>query len=225
MISIMSAPVPRQTNDLPAGFEGMRAAVLVALKHGRLTARDLSARLGVSLNGIRHHLKDLELEGFVAYERVARGVGAPVFLYVLTPAGEARFPRRYKEALEQLLEYVEARDGRAGVVAALELRFDVLAERLRPELEGAEAVERMQAVVRALSDEGYMAEGRATFCCGTLVEHNCAMREVAERFPEICAAEARFLESMLGGTVERRAHMLGGCNACEYTVQFPQETA
>ncbi|MBA2626599.1 MAG: helix-turn-helix domain-containing protein [Gemmatimonadales bacterium] len=199
--------------------------MLVELKRGRRTARELAACLGVSLNGVRHHLRELEAEGLVAYERETRGVGAPVFVYLLSPAGEARFPRRYKEALEQLLDYVASREGRAGVEAALNSRFDALAERLRPAIEGAPAEERMQVVVSALSDEGYMAEGQASFCCGTLIEHNCAMRDVAERFPEICAAEARFLEAVLGGTVERRTHMLGGCNACEYTVQFPRESA
>ena len=39
-----------------------------------------------------------------------------------------------------------------------------------------------------------MAEGQATTSSGTLTEHNCAIQPVAERFPEICAAEARFLE-------------------------------
>ena len=81
----------------------------------------------------------------------------------------------------------------------------------------------MAAVVRALSEAGYMAEGQASFCCGTLTEHNCAIREVAERFPEVCAAEERFLASVLGGTVERRRHMLHGCGGCEYQVRFPQE--
>jgi DeoR family suf operon transcriptional repressor len=43
---------------------------------------------------------------------------------------------------------------------------------------------------------------------------------VAERFPEICAAEARFLADVLGAEVERREHMLDGCSACEYHVRF-----
>ena len=43
---------------------------------------------------------------------------------------------------------------------------------------------------------------------------------LAERFPELCAAEARFLEEVLGAAVDRRAHILGGCGACEYHVRF-----
>ena len=43
---------------------------------------------------------------------------------------------------------------------------------------------------------------------------------MAERFPEICAAEARFLADVLGAEVERSGHMLNGCSACEYHVRF-----
>jgi predicted ArsR family transcriptional regulator len=43
---------------------------------------------------------------------------------------------------------------------------------------------------------------------------------VAVRFPEICAAEARFLAEVLGAEVDRREHILTGCSACEYHVRF-----
>jgi predicted ArsR family transcriptional regulator len=45
----------------------------------------------------------------------------------------------------------------------------------------------------------------------------------------VCAAEERFLTAVLGGSVERRAHIVSGCNACEYAVNFgaaaPAESA
>jgi DeoR family transcriptional regulator, suf operon transcriptional repressor len=211
--------------DSPSGFRGARGAILTELKRARSTAREIAVRLGVSLNGVRHHLKELEAAGLVQYERSHRGVGAPVFVYLLSPAGEALFPRRYKEALEHLLEFVVARDGRSAAVAALESHFDALRVKLQAELVDASPSERMDAVVRALSEAGYMAEGQASFSCGNLIERNCAIRDVAERFPELCVAEERFLGAVLGGTVERKSHMLGGCSACEYNVQFPQERA
>jgi DeoR family suf operon transcriptional repressor len=83
-------------------------------------------------------------------------------------------------------------------------------------------------VARALSDEGYMAEGRGDATAGTLIEHNCAIPAVAERFPEICAAEAKFLAEVLEAEVDRREHILSGCPACEYHLRFtpaPEETS
>ena len=205
----------------PIGLRGARGSVLVELKRGnRLTAKELAARLGMSLNAVRHHLKELEADSLVEYERQHRGVGAPTFAYRLSAAGEALFPRRYESTITELLDYVVRRDGRASAVAVLEARYDALAHRLAQELAGATPSERMAAVAQLLSDEGYMAEGTASADSGTLIEHNCAVQAVAERFPEICAAEARFLASALGAAVDRRGHILSGCSACEYRVRF-----
>lgn len=210
--------------NAPAGHKGPRAAILTELKRaGPLTANELAARLGASLNAVRHHLKELEAERLIEYERERRRVGAPVFAYRLSAQGEALFPRRYEAALLGLLDRVVERDGRAAAVALLEAQFEALERRLRPELAGTPASERLSIVARALADEGYMAEGWAEDDGGALIEHNCAMRAVAERFPELCGAESRFLARTLGATVERESHILSGCGACGYRVRFPRD--
>jgi DeoR family transcriptional regulator, suf operon transcriptional repressor len=219
------APIPHVTespdHSLPGGHRGHRRGILVELKKAhRLTAKELGNRLHVSLNGIRHHLKELESEGLIGYERQYRGVGAPAFAYRLTPAGEALFPRRYEATLTEVLDQVVEREGRAGAVAVLEARYAALTRRLQEQLAGADPRERMASVARLLSEEGYMAEAAATSTDGTLIEHNCAIQAVAERFPEICAAEAKFLAAVLGAEVHRQEHILSGCSACEYRVHF-----
>src|ERR687894_413765 len=208
-------------SSLPIGLRGARGTVLIELKRSdSLTVKELAVRLGISLNAVRHHLKELEAAGLAEYERQHRGVGAPTFAYRLSPAGAALFPRRYEATLTDLLDYVVHRDGRESAVAVLEARYDALARRLGEELAGATPSERMAAVSQLLSDEGYKAEGTASAGSGTLIEHNCAVQAVAERFPEICAAEARFLAAALGADVDRRGHILSGCSACEYRVHF-----
>jgi DeoR family transcriptional regulator, suf operon transcriptional repressor len=219
MTSAISSPVLSMA--LPLGQRGARGAVLLELKRGHLlTARELAFRLGVSLNAVRHHLKELEAEGLAEYERRHRGVGAPAFAYRLTAAGEALFPRRYEATLTELLDHVVERDGRQAAVAVLQARYDALTRRLQAELAGAAPPQRMAAVAKLLSEDGYMAEATASSEAGTLVEHNCAMHAVAKRFPEICAAEAKFLAAVLDAEVDRRGHILGGCSACEYSVRF-----
>jgi DeoR family suf operon transcriptional repressor len=156
----------------------------------------------------------------VEYERRHRGVGAPAFAYRLTPAADTLFPRRYEATLNELLDHVVEREGRAAAVSVLEARYAALTRRLQSELEGVPPVERLVAVARLLTQEGYMAESSVSTDSGTLVEHNCAIQAVAERFPEICAAEARFLAAVLGADVDRQGHILSGCSACEYRVRF-----
>jgi DeoR family transcriptional regulator, suf operon transcriptional repressor len=205
----------------PLGYKGVRAGILLELKRSRyLTAKDLASRLGLSLNAVRHHLKELLTDALINYQRRHKGVGAPAFAYRLTIAGEALFPRRYEPTLSDLLDHVVEREGRAGAVAVLEARYAVLTQKLQGQLAGLAPAERMAAVARLLTEDGYMAEATGSSGVGILIEHNCAVQAVAERFPEICAAEARFLGTVLGADVQREGHILSGCGACEYRVRF-----
>ncbi len=211
----------RSNGCSPPGQPGPRGDVLAELKRTqRLTARQLAAALGMSLNAARRHLRELETEGLIQHERQHRGVGAPAFAYRLSPAGEALFPRRYEATLLELLDRWVGREGREAAVAALEEHFGALAAKLAAETNEMVPAARLQSVARAMTAEGYMAEAKADVSFGTLIEHNCAIQAVAQRFPELCAAEARFLEEVLGASVERRGHILAGCGACEYHVRF-----
>ena len=75
-----------------------------------------------------------------------------------------------------------------------------------------------ERISRAIHAGGLMA----TQASG-LTEDQRAIQAVAERYPEICAAEHRFLERVLAAKVDRTAHILGGCAACEYHVQLDSD--
>lgn len=210
-----------------AGFHGMRGDVLVALKKEQpLTARELAERFGVTANALRRHLKALEEAGLVRYRREVRGVGGPVYAYSLSEGGEGLFPRAYAAALTEALEAVREQQGDAGVVRLFHRHWSAAAAAARARLGAVPLDERVRTLAELLTEQGYMAESEATSATeARLLEHNCAIREVAERFPEACAAEAEFFEEVLGAEVRRRAHILSGCNACEYTVRAPAGAA
>lgn len=206
-----------------AAYKGLRGAVLLELKHDQpLTAKELAGRHAVSANAIRRYLKGLEAEGLVEYGREQRGPGAPVHAYRLTPGGEALFPRRYDEALTDVLAYVAQTAGREQVRQIFAEWFRALAGRLRPQLSGATLEERVEAVVGVLSGQGFMAEWTPVPDGVRIAEHNCAVQSAAMRFPEICAAEADFLREVLQADIEREAYIPDGCNACAYAVGVSQ---
>lgn len=187
-----------------------------------MTARDLARTFGASLNAVRHHLKELEADALVSRTREQRGVGAPVHLYHLSAAGENLFPRRYEALLTETLSQVEGRSGRPAVVEAMDQHYQALARRLEVDLADTTGAERLELVARILVDEGYMAAWQDADGAVRLTEHNCAIKAVAERFPEICELEERFLRDVLIAGVERHRHILTGCQACEYSIHFPE---
>jgi DeoR family suf operon transcriptional repressor len=207
------------------GFRGVRAELLVALKKAQpLTAHELGEQFGLTANGLRRYLKALEEDGLVRYERAVHGVGAPVFAYSLTPAGEALFPRSYVSVLTTALDALRAERGTAAVAGVLESEWNRLADEASPVLEALPLEERVPLVAELLTAKGYMAEAIAGDRMAgepvvtTLRIHNCAVREIVDRFPEACAAEAKFVERLLGVPLVRGAHRKDGCGRCEYGV-------
>ena len=206
-----------------AGHRGLRGQLLLELKrHQPLTAKELADRHGVSTTAVRRHLKELELEQLVVYRREQRGQGAPTFAYGLTQDGEALFPKRYEEALTAALEFVERHGGREAVSRFFAEAFGGEAEKLTARLSEASLEERLAAVADLLSRQGFMAEWTTDGAGVRIAEHNCAMHAVAARFPEVCHEELQFLKRVLGHEVERKSHIVAGCNACEYSVNLVQ---
>lgn len=216
----MTAPTAalRAIVEFPPGQKGPRGAMLRELKaEPGLSAKELGDRLGLSMNAVRHHLKELEVAGLVEYQREQRGVGAPAFAYRLSSQGQALFPTRLEGLLTQLLDHVVAREGRAAAATVLEGYFQELGARFEERVAGATPAERRAQITRLLADEGFMPEWRVGADGGhSIVLHNCPLRCVADRLPEVCAAETRFLSRVFGVPMERHDHQLGGAGACEY---------
>jgi DeoR family suf operon transcriptional repressor len=207
------------------GHRGLRGQVLLEVKKAQpITAKSLAAIFGVSANAVRRHLKELENDGLIRFGRERHAMGAPAFAYRLTDAGEALFPNGYRETLTDLLAHVSEKNGRGAVVEMFEQRYARLADRVRSELEAAPRERRLEIVARVLTEAGYMAEWRESDGVFHLAERNCAMRAVVDRFPEVCAVEQKFLNDVLGADVHREAHIVRGCNACEYVIHFSEQS-
>jgi DeoR family suf operon transcriptional repressor len=216
----------QQLPDAPvtslSGFRGLRAELLVALKKAphALTARELAAKFALTPNALRRYLKALEDEGLVRYRREVRGVGAPVYAYSLTAGGEALFPQAYAPVLTAVLQAVRDTSGPEGVRAVLRRQWAPLVEGAPDRLAALPLEERAQLVAEFRSSQGYMAE--ATMVApgvARIREHHCALRDVAEQFPELCAAEQELLEELLGVPLERTCHIVSGCASCAYTTR------
>jgi DeoR family suf operon transcriptional repressor len=116
---------------------------------------------------------------------------------------------------------VREQKGTEGLVELFRAQWERIASDATGELAQLPLSERTQLLAELLSSHGYMAE--ATPLAGSdealIREHNCVLRAVAERFPEVCVAEEKFLSEFLGAVVERRKHIAAGASCCEYCVK------
>lgn len=208
-----------------AAHKGSRGQVLVELKHDQpLTAQELADRLGVSATAARRHLKELEAEQLVIYGREQRGHGAPTYVYRLSEKGEDLFPNSYQDTARRLLEHMIRTEGRSAAAAVLKEQYADLRKQLAGRVEGLEPEERVVEVARVLNQAGYMAEASSKSGSPKLLVHNCAIHALASCLPEICEAEIEFIQESIGAPVKREAHIVSGCNACEYAVHIESKS-
>ena len=204
-----------------AGQKGLRGEIILQVKKAQpVTAKELGDTFGVSANAVRRHLKELEAEGLITYGREQRGTGAPTFAYRLSPDGEALFPKQYEQALTRLIGHVVDTGGRDAAIAVVEEQYADLRRRLRGTEDDLTPFDRLKTVAGVMEEAGFMAESSQEGGEVRLSVHNCVLHAVANCLPEVCDTELQFLKEVLGARVERKKHIMGGCNACEYAIDF-----
>jgi predicted ArsR family transcriptional regulator len=189
------------------------------LERGPQSAADLAEHLGLSPAGIRRHLDALVADGLLV-ERdprpiAQRGRGRPARTYALTDAGRASFPHAYDDLANTALRYLRDTGGEAAVVAFAEHRAATLAQRLAADVDGQAPVPvRAEAMARSLSAHGYASTTADVGIGVQLCQHHCPVAHVAAEFPQLCEAETRAFEQVLGTYVQRLATIAHGDGVC-----------
>ena len=208
--------------ELPA----TRRELLVTLrKRGEARAEELAEELDVTVSAVRQHLQGLAAADLVAHREERAGPGRPRHVYRLAPAAEALFPRSYGELTVELLDYIGDEDPDL-IARAFERRRRARVERTQERLAGLDFDARVAEVTRVLDEDGYLAEaeriedGDGGTSGWRILEHNCAILAVAQRYGHACGAEIAFLREVLpDADVTRISHILTGASACAYEVR------
>jgi predicted ArsR family transcriptional regulator len=208
------------------------AVAKIILERGPQNAADLADRLRLSPAAIRRHLDALVADGLLV-ERdprpsVHRGRGRPARTYALTDAGRAAFPHAYDDLANTALRYLRETGGEQAVTAFAEHRAATMAAKLHEQVDaGAPLATRAEALANALSDHGYASTTQAVAGADARVQgvqicqHHCPVAHVAAEFPELCEAETRAFEQVLGTYVQRLATIAHGDGVCTTHVPVP----
>jgi DeoR family transcriptional regulator, suf operon transcriptional repressor len=201
------------------------------LKHSQATAFELADTLNISPQAIRRHLKDLEAEELICFSLpVQGGMGRPQHVYQLTHQGRDYLRRQgadsYGQFAVSLLDTLAETVGRDQVSSILRKQWERKAQEYRERLGSASLSERVATLVKLRKAEGFMAESHPVESTESssdrfiLIEHNCAISDVAESFPSICGHELEMFAAVLPDcTVERTHWIINGEHRCGYLVQ------
>lgn len=195
--------------------------ILQYLLKAQATAQELADALFVTPQAIRRHLKDLDAEGLIEYKSTQVGMGRPQHVYSLSRKARGQFPTRYDEFAVSLLDTLAETVGREQVSSILRKQWQRKAIEYRDRVGMGSVQERVAKLVEFRQTEGYMAESYALepnqFI---LVEHNCAISNVAESFPSVCGHELEMFAAVLSDCIVERTHWINdGEHQCGYLIK------
>ena len=209
----------------PASTNSARDKVLFHLKtKGPQTAAELARRLDVTPMAVRQHLQSLAADSLVSFTDERRKVGRPARVWTLTAAASKRFPDSHGDLTVELLEAVRSTFGNEGLDRLIteRSRAQRAAYLKRMPAAAAPVEERIAALAKIRSDEGYMSEWtREDDGSYTLAENHCPIGAAATACQGFCRDELSLFRDLLGQSVSvtRSEHVLAGARRCAYRVE------
>lgn len=199
-----------------------RRAILEYLRAtGDASVDDLAANTGLAPVTVRHHLGLLKAQDLVAFDAEIRGRGRPRHVYHLTARGQAMTAGDpYQTLVMRMLDAAREQDR-----AAAERLFTSLGERIAEEhaaeLEGLPVEERLDAVVRMMSAEGFVVCWTAESDGSYLVQEiACPFETLGEVHRDVCCMDQRLLQVALKADVVRERWRLEGDSSCAFRIRI-----
>ncbi|MBE7124849.1 helix-turn-helix transcriptional regulator [Bacillus mycoides] len=189
---------------------------------GEHTVAELAEALEITEMAIRRHLSKLENDELIYSKMVRQQVGRPTYLYGLSQKGEDTFPKEYKQFAIEILDDL-ARMGDEKILRyVLQARTKRMEEQLKKKISNqSNLAYKVQEIAAMQEKNGYMVQikrdGERSFI---LEKQNCPLKEIAEKYPQVCEDEKDMYKRLFtGANVKALTNMcVGDCN-CSYQIK------
>ncbi|WP_309848606.1 helix-turn-helix transcriptional regulator [Falsarthrobacter nasiphocae] len=205
---------------------GTRERVLAAvLTHGPVSALELARMLGLTPAAIRRHLDALQKEDSVEVKLVRGegGAGRPARRFVASKRSHEGLDDDYAATAAAALRTLGEVGGAEAVRRFARDRFERMGEKYAPRVEaaGPDIDARAQALVEALTEDGFVGTKRdvglglpPAMKSVQVCQGHCPILELAAEFPEFCAEETDVFAKLLGVDVRRLSTLATGGHVC-----------
>jgi predicted ArsR family transcriptional regulator len=199
-----------------------RRAIVKRLKaDGPLDSARIAKRLGLTPMAVRQHLYALQDEKLVTAEERRGPRGRPAKYWHLTREADRLFPDAYAELSVALISAVGDALGPSGVQKVLASRCAAQQAAYRTRIpRSAPLGDKLRALARQRTEEGYMAEVRRHGDGFLFIEKHCPICAAATACQGFCSTELDLFRDVLGPgvSVERSEHIVSGDPRCVYYV-------
>ncbi|WP_157912807.1 helix-turn-helix transcriptional regulator [Candidatus Promineifilum breve] len=182
------------------------------------TVEELAGAADISPVTVRHHLNALQAEGTIESATIRRKVGRPYYVYSLSERGQELFPKRYVRLTSRLLDEMKDRLPEKLLAEIFEGVVDTVLREHRGEFEHLALEQRLDYLVKLLSEEGFLSTWERTPDGYRLVEYSCPYLSIGSTHAEVCNFDRQLMSGVLQLRVHQESCMLHGASCCQFTI-------
>jgi predicted ArsR family transcriptional regulator len=187
---------------------------------------ELANVMKVSRMAVHKHLALLQNRGLVEGVETRGGVGRPRMVYQLTSQSKTVFPKSYSAIATHALDFIERNMGKEAVKKVLRERQSELFDNYYKRLKDLDFDKQVKELARIRDEEGYIAESKKGSKSGgrhVLLEYNCPIIHIAEKYWEACSTETELFEKLLGADIETTHRAAKGDLICKFVIKERKE--
>ncbi len=148
---------------------------------------ELAESVGINAISVRHHLTSLQADGLVSAQEERHGVGRPRLVYILTDEGREKFPTRYLELTNRLIEHLKEKFSDETIATIFrEIANNMVGEKALL-LDGLPFEEKLSLLQKFMIDEGFSMQWEKRGEDYLLHQVSCPYFHVTQQHPEVCA--------------------------------------
>ena len=189
------------------------------LTHPTATINDLAKAVNINNISVRHHLTNLQAEGLIQASEERHGVGRPRLVYSLTDTGLEKFPTRYMNLTNRLLEQLKTSLPQNEINNIFVRMAKSLAAEQADKLKKLPIEQKLDYLQKSLGDEGFMIEWQKIEEGYLITEKACPFYHVGQSHPEVCVMDQTLISTMLDIPADKVQCVLSGDLHCTYVVK------
>ena len=188
---------------------------------GPVSTASLARTLAMTGEAARQQVQKLVTAGVIEGRMEAQsGAGRPRQNWVLTEAGNARFPDTHAQLTIKLIGSVRQLFGEEGLNKLIAQREDESRSTYALACPAPDLPTRLAQLAAIRAEEGYMARVEADGEDWLLIEDHCPICAAARTCQGFCRSELQLFQEVVGPTasIVREQHLLSNAMRCVYRI-------
>jgi DeoR family suf operon transcriptional repressor len=192
------------------------------LNNPRSTITDLADAVNINAISVRHHLTSLQAEGLVISEEERHGVGRPRLVYILSEKGIEKFPTRYLNLTNRLLDQLKETLPEDVLNRIFSQMAVNLASSYSQKAKSLSLENKLEYLKEILSKEGFSIDWEKTPDNYMITEMSCPYYHIGQNHPEVCQVDQTLISTLLSIPAEKIQCVLSGDSRCAYLISIPK---